>query len=600
MANGLTEIRVPDLGGAKGVTVLELLVAPGTTVAKDTSLFVVEGDKATMEIPAPKAGVLVAFKIKVGDTVDEGQVVAELSESASAPAASVAAPSASAPTASAATSSAPAAAATSAKPNPMPPATGTSITAADYDCDFAVLGSGPGGYTAAFRAADLGLKVVLIERYDTLGGVCLNVGCIPSKALLHAARVIDETKAFAALGLTFAPPVLDLDKLRGHKNNVVGKLTAGLSGMSKQRKVTVVKGTGEFGSATHFNVQTADGLKTVRFKNAVIAVGSQAVKFPNLPWDDKRLMDSTDALELSDIPKRLLVMGGGIIGLEMACVFDALGSKVTVVELAEQLMPGADLDLIKPLQARIAKHYEGIFLNTKVVAIKAEADGLKVSFEGANAPPEQLFDKVLVSVGRSPNGKKIKAELAGVNVTDRGFIDVDKQQRTNVANIFAIGDVVGQPMLAHKATHEAKVTAEVAAGHKSEFVARVIPSVAYTDPEIAWVGLTETEAKKQGIKYGKGSFPYAASGRAIGVNRTEGLSKLLFDETTHRVIGGGIVGPNAGDLIAEVALAIEMGCDASDISLTIHPHPTLSESVAMAAEMFEGTITDLYIPKKRA
>ena len=543
---------------------------------------------------------LVAFKIKVGDTVDEGQVVAELSESASAPAASVAAPSASAPTASAATSSAPAAAATSAKPNPMPPATGTSITAADYDCDFAVLGSGPGGYTAAFRAADLGLKVVLIERYDTLGGVCLNVGCIPSKALLHAARVIDETKAFAALGLTFAPPVLDLDKLRGHKNNVVGKLTAGLSGMSKQRKVTVVKGTGEFGSATHFNVQTADGLKTVRFKNAVIAVGSQAVKFPNLPWDDKRLMDSTDALELSDIPKRLLVMGGGIIGLEMACVFDALGSKVTVVELAEQLMPGADLDLIKPLQARIAKHYEGIFLNTKVVAIKAEADGLKVSFEGANAPPEQLFDKVLVSVGRSPNGKKIKAELAGVNVTDRGFIDVDKQQRTNVANIFAIGDVVGQPMLAHKATHEAKVAAEVAAGHKSEFVARVIPSVAYTDPEIAWVGLTETEAKKQGIKYGKGSFPYAASGRAIGVNRTEGLSKLLFDETTHRVIGGGIVGPNAGDLIAEVALAIEMGCDASDISLTIHPHPTLSESVAMAAEMFEGTITDLYIPKKRA
>ena len=597
MANGLTEIRVPDLGGAKGVTVLELLVAPGATVAKDTSLFVVEGDKATMEIPAPKAGVLVAFKIKVGDIVDEGQVVAELSESASAPPASVVAAPASAPTA--VTSNAPATAARSA-PNPMPTEKGASISNADYDCDFAVLGSGPGGYTAAFRAADLGLNVVLIERYDTLGGVCLNVGCIPSKALLHAARVIDETKAFAALGLTFSAPVLDLDKLRAHKNNVVGKLTAGLAGMSKQRKVTVVKGTGEFGSASHFNVQTAEGLKTVRFKNAVISVGSQAVKFPNLPWDDKRLMDSTDALELSEIPKRLLVMGGGIIGLEMACVFDALGSKVTVVELAEQLMPGADLDLVKPLQNRIAKHYEGIFLNTKVVAIKAEEGGLRVSFEGANAPPEQLFDKVLASVGRSPNGKKIKAELAGVNVTERGFIEVDKQQRTNVSHIFAIGDVVGQPMLAHKATHEAKVAAEVAAGHKSEFVARVIPSVAYTDPEVAWVGLTETEAKKQGIKYGKGSFPYAASGRAIGVNRTEGLSKLLFDETTHRVIGGGIVGPNAGDLISEVALAIEMGCDASDISLTIHPHPTLSESVAMAAEIFEGTITDLYIPKKRA
>ncbi len=599
MANGLTEIRVPDLGGAKGVTVLELLVAPGTVVAKDASLVVVEGDKATMEIPAPIAGVLVAFKIKVGDTVDEGQVIAELNESASAPAASVSTPASAQPVSTPAPVSAPNAA-VSAAPNPAPTAAGASISNADYDCDFAVLGSGPGGYTAAFRAADLGLNVILIERYDTLGGVCLNVGCIPSKALLHAARVIDETKAFAALGLTFAAPVLDLDKLRAHKNNVVGKLTAGLAGMSKQRKVTVVKGTGEFGSATHFNVQTAEGLKTVHFKNAVISVGSQAVKFPNLPWDDKRLMDSTDALELSDIPKRLLVMGGGIIGLEMACVFDALGSNVTVVELAEQLMPGADLDLVKPLQTRIAKHYEGIFLNTKVVAIKAEKAGLKVSFEGANAPPEQLFDKVLVSVGRSPNGKKIKAELAGVNVTERGFIEVDKQQRTNVPHIFAIGDVVGQPMLAHKATHEAKVAAEVAAGHKSEFVARVIPCVAYTDPEVAWVGLTETEAKKQGIKYGKGSFPYAASGRAIGVNRTEGLSKLLFDETTHRVIGGGIVGPNAGDLISEVALAIEMGCDASDISLTIHPHPTLSESVAMAAEMFEGTITDLYIPKKRA
>jgi dihydrolipoamide dehydrogenase len=578
------DIRVPDIGGAKGVRVLELLVAPGAHVAKEASLLVVEGDKSTMEIPAPVAGVLVAFKVKVGDAVDEGQVIAEMTETAAAnaPAVPASAPAAPAPIAQAA------------------PALGTAAVSADFDCDLAVLGSGPGGYTAAFRAADLGLNVVLIERYDTLGGVCLNVGCIPSKALLHAARVIDETKAFADLGLSFGTPKLDLDKLRKHKNGVVSKLTTGLAGMGKQRKVTVVKGQGEFGSATHFNVQTADGLKTVRFKHAIIAAGSQPVKLPGLPWDDKRLMDSTDALELAEIPKRLLVVGGGIIGLEMACVYDALGSKVTVVELSEQLMPGADLDLVKPLQARISKHYEGIFLNTKVTTIKAENTGLKVSFEGANAPPEQLYDRVLVSVGRTPNGKKIKAELAGVQVTDRGFIEVNKQQQTNVAHIFAIGDIVGQPMLAHKATHEAKVAAEVAAGHKSEFVARVIPSVAYTDPEVAWVGLTETEAKKQGIAYGKGSFPYAASGRAIGVNRTEGLSKLLFDEKTHRVIGGGIVGPNAGDLISEVALAIEMGCDASDISLTIHPHPTLSESVAMAAEVFEGTITDLYIPKKRA
>jgi dihydrolipoamide dehydrogenase len=586
------DVRVPDLGGAKGVRVLELLVEPGAHVAKEASLIVVEGDKATMEIPAPTGGVLVAFKIKVGDTVDEGQIIAELTESAAAKSAAAPAPAASAPAVAATPVAAPV-------PAVAPAALISTLASADYDCDLAVLGSGPGGYTAAFRAADLGLNVVLIERYDTLGGVCLNVGCIPSKALLHAARVIDETRAFADLGLTFGTPTLDLGKLRKHKSNVVSKLTAGLAGMSKQRKVTVVTGSGEFGSATHFNVQTTDGLKTVRFKNAIIAAGSQPVKFPNLPWGDKRLMDSTDALELSEVPKRLLVMGGGIIGLEMACVYDALGSKVTVVELAAQLMPGADLDLVKPLQNRIAKHYEGIFLNTKVTDIKAEKVGLKVSFEGDAAPPAQHFDRVLVSVGRTPNGKKIKAELAGVNVTERGFIEVDKQQRTNVAHIFAIGDVVGQPMLAHKATHEAKVAAEVAAGHKSEFVARVIPSVAYTDPEVAWVGLTETEAKKQGIRYGKGSFPYAASGRAIGVNRTEGLSKLLFDEATHRVIGGGIVGPNAGDLISEVALAIEMGCDASDISLTIHPHPTLSESVAMAAEMFEGTITDLYIPKKR-
>lgn len=593
------DIRVPDLGGAKGVRVLELLVQPGARVEKEQSLLVVEGDKATMEIPSPSAGVLKAFTIKLGDTVDEGQVIAQL-DAADAPAAKPA-PAPSAPTAVAqeAKPAAPAPMSPAPAATAAPAATGAAISSADFDCDVAVLGAGPGGYTAAFRAADLGLNVVLIERYASLGGVCLNVGCIPSKALLHAARVIDEARSFAAHGIQFAPPTIDLDALRQHKTKVVSKLTAGLAGMSKQRKVTVVQGVGEFGSPNHFVVQTEAGAKTVRFKHAIIAAGSQAVKLPGLPWDDKRLMDSTDALELNDIPKRLLVVGGGIIGLEMACVYEALGSKVTVVELADQLMPGADLDLVKPFQARIAKHYEGIYLNTKVTAIKAEKEGLRASFEGEKAPSEQLFDRVLVSIGRSPNGKKIKAELAGVQVTDRGFINVDKQQRTNVSHIFAIGDVVGQPMLAHKATHEAKVAAEVAAGRKSEFVARVIPSVAYTDPEIAWVGLTETEAKKQGIAYSKASFPHAASGRAIGIGRTEGLSKLLFDPETHRVIGGGIVGPSAGDLITEVALAIEMGCDAADISLTIHPHPTLSESVAMAAEIFEGTITDLFMPKKR-
>ncbi len=589
-----TEIKVPDLGGAKGVKVIELLANVGDTVKKDQSLFVVEGDKATMEIPSSHAGLLEALLVKVGDTVDEGQVIGKVQAGV---------PEAPSAAASAATKPAPApvsvAAPGTTAPVPGPKATGTAPTSTDFDCDLAVLGSGPGGYTAAFRAADLGLNVVLIERYSTLGGVCLNVGCIPSKALLHGARVIDEAKAFADLGISFGAAKIDLDKLRKHKDTVVSKLTAGLAGMSKQRKVTVVQGTGQFGSAQHFDVQTAEGKKTVRFKHAIIAAGSQPVKLAGFPWGDPRLMDSTDALALSDIPKRLLVVGGGIIGLEMACVYDALGSRVTVVELSDQLMPGADLDLVKPLQTRIAKHYEAIHLNTLVKSIVAEKDGLRASFEGPNAPEPQLYDRVLVSVGRSPNGKKINAEAAGVAVSDRGFIAVDKQQRTNVSHIFAIGDIVGQPMLAHKATHEAKVAAEVAAGHKSEFVARVIPSVAYTDPEVAWVGITETEAKKQGIAYGKGSFPYVASGRAIGVNRTEGLTKVLFDSQTHRVIGGGIVGPNAGDLIAEVGLAIEMGCDAQDLSLTIHPHPTLSESVGLAAEVFEGTITDLYLPKRK-
>jgi len=470
---------------------------------------------------------------------------------------------------------------------------------ADFECQVAVLGSGPGGYTAAFRAADLDQNVVLIERYDTLGGVCLNVGCIPSKALLHAARVIDEAAHSSDLGIEFGPPKIALDKLRSYKDGVVAKLTGGLAGMAKQRKVTRVHGNGHFISANEIEVETADGKKMVRFEKCIIAAGSQAVKLAGLPWDDKRLMDSTDALLLEEIPQRLLVVGGGIIGLEMACVYEALGAKVTVVELLDQLMPGADIDLVKPLATRLGKRYEGIYLKTKVTKIESEKKGLKVTFEGEKASEPQLYDRVLVAVGRSPNGKKIGAEAAGVQVSDRGFIAVDKQMRTNVPHIFAIGDLVGNPMLAHKATHEGKVAAEVCAGQKSEFVARVIPSVAYTDPEVAWVGVTESEAKKSGIAYGKGVFPYAASGRAIGINRTEGFTKLIFDEATHRIIGAGITGPNAGDLISEVALAIEMGAEAADIGLTIHPHPTLSESVGMAAEVYEGTITDLYIPKRK-
>ncbi len=462
-----------------------------------------------------------------------------------------------------------------------------------------MLGSGPGGYTAAFRAADLDQDTVLIERYATLGGVCLNVGCIPSKALLHAAKVIDEAAHAAGIGIEFGKPKIDIKKLAAFKNKVVAQLTGGLAGMSKQRKVTVVQGVGKFVSANEIEVDGKDGKKLVRFEKCIIAAGSQSVKIPGFPWDDPRLMDSTDALVLDEVPKKLLIVGGGIIGLEMACVYEALGSQVTVVELLDQLMPGADPDLVRPLAQRIGKRYAGIYLKVKVAKIEAQKNGLKATFEGDKAPEPQLFDRVLVAVGRAPNGSKIDADKAGVNVTDRGFIPADKQMRTNVAHIFAIGDIVGNPMLAHKATHEGKVAAEVCAGRKSEFVARVIPSVAYTDPEVAWVGITEAEAKKDGVKYGVGKFPYAASGRAIGIGRTEGFTKLIFDEATHRVIGAGITGPNAGDLISEIALAIEMGCEAADIGLTVHPHPTLSESVGMAAEVYEGTITDLYIPKKK-
>ena len=619
------EIKVPDIGNYSDIPVIEVLVKAGDTVSKDQGIVTLESDKATMEVPSPAAGVIREVKVKVDDTASEGKVVAILetaaTSAAGAPAKSevsaakaesrkaevpdqsvpsTAVPGAVLPPAS--MQSSPAAAG---HPLPggegkaAPQAAAASGRKADIECQVVVLGSGPGGYTAAFRAADLGQDTVLIERHATLGGVCLNVGCIPSKALLHAGRVIEEAAHAEEIGLSFGKPKIDLDKLRASKDKVVKQLTGGLSGMAKQRKVNVVSGTGKFISANEIEVDGTGGKKLVRFEKAIIAAGSQAVKLPGFPWDDKRMMDSTDALDLADIPKKLLVVGGGIIGLEMACVYDALGSEVTVVELLDQLMPGADPDLVRPLQQRLAKRYAGIHLKVKVARIEAEKKGLKATFEGDKAPEPQLYDRVLVAVGRSANGGKVNAEAAGVKVSERGFIPVDRQMRTNVPHIFAIGDLVGQPMLAHKATHEGKVAAEVAAGEKSEFVARVIPSVAYTDPEIAWVGLTEAEAKKEGIAYGVGKFPHAASGRAIGIGRTEGFTKLIFDEASHRVIGAGIVAPNAGDLIAEIGLAIEMGCEAADIGLTIHPHPTLSESVGMAAEVYEGTITDLYIPKKK-
>ena len=591
MANAI-EIKVPDIGNYSGVPVIEILIKPGDSVKKDQGIVTLESDKATMEVPSPAAGVIKEIKVKLGDEVGEGALIALL-ESAEA---ATAAP---APAQAAKAAPAPVAAAPAPSAAPAPKAAAASGRTADFECQVVVLGSGPGGYTAAFRAADLGQDTVLIERYSTLGGVCLNVGCIPSKALLHAGRVIEEAAHAEDIGLSFGKPKIDLDKLRASKDKVVKQLTGGLAGMAKQRKVRVVEGVGKFISPNEIEVEGKDGKKLVRFGKAIIAAGSQAVKLPGFPWDDTRMMDSTDALDLADIPKKLLVVGGGIIGLEMACVYDALGSEVTVVELLDQLMPGADADLVRPLQQRLAKRYAGIHLKVKVAKIEAGKKGLTATFEGEKAPEPQTYDRVLVAIGRSANGGKINAQAAGVNVTDRGFIPVDRQMRTNVPHIFAIGDLVGQPMLAHKATHEGKVAAEVAAGEKSEFVARVIPSVAYTDPEIAWVGLTETEAKQKGIAYGVGKFPHAASGRAIGIGRTEGFTKLIFDEASHRVLGAGIVAPNAGDLIAEVALAIEMGCEAADIGLTIHPHPTLSESVGMAAEVYEGTITDLYIPKKK-
>lgn len=592
------EIKVPDTGSDGEFPVIEVLVAAGDTVAKDQGLVTLESDKATMEIPAPEAGTLAELKVQVGSSVSTGDVIAVLEPAEEADTADKA------PTAAAAKPPVAPSHRAPAEPAAPKPALGSGKKA-DIECKLVVLGAGPGGYTAAFRSADLGLDTVLVERYAELGGVCLNVGCIPSKALLHAAGIIDHAAHGAELGISFGAPKIDLDTLRGFKDKVVGQLTKGLAGMAKQRKVRVQQGTGRFVSAHELEITDAKGkTQLLRFEQAIIAAGSQAVKLPNFPWDDPRIMDSTDALQLADTPKKLLVVGGGIIGLEMATVYRALGSEVTVVEFMDQLMPGTDKDLVKPLADRLKKQGVVVHLKTKAATVKTAKKGITVGFEGAadgqKAGLESgTWDRVLVAVGRAPNGSKIDADKAGVKVTERGFIPVDTQMRTNVPHIFAIGDIVGNPMLAHKATHEAKLAAEVVAGEKREWVARVIPSVAYTDPEIAWVGVTETEAKAKDIKVGVGKFPWAASGRALGIGRTEGFSKLLFDPDTKRVIGGAIVGPNAGELIAEVALAIEMGAEAADIAATIHPHPTLSESVAMAAEVFEGTITDLYLPKKR-
>ena len=585
------DIKVPDIGDFTDVPVVSVLVSVGDTVAAEDPLIELESDKATMEVPSPAAGTVKEIKVAEGDKVSEGMVIMVF-EGADASDGAQPAP-----------AEEPGPAAQGAGSSPAPAsvaATGTASGAGDIHAEVVVLGSGPGGYTAAFRAADLGKKVVLIEKYPSLGGTCLNVGCIPSKALLHVAKVITEAEEMGAHGVSFAKPKIDLDALRSFKDGVVGQLTGGLKGLSKGRKVEVVQGYGVFTGPNMIEVTMDDGVKNVSFDHCIIAAGSEPVNLPFIPQDDDRVIDSTGALELKDIPKRMLVLGGGIIGLEMACVYDALGSKITVVELMDQIIPGADKDIVKPLHKRIEGRYENILLKTKVTAVEAQKKGLKVTFEDDKGETStDTFDKILVAVGRKPNGKLIDADKAGVAVDERGFIAVDGQQRTGVAHIFAIGDVVGQPMLAHKAVHEGKVAAEVCAGQNRHFDARLIPSVAYTDPEVAWAGVTETEAKAKGIKYEKGVFPWAASGRALSNGRSEGMTKLLFDPEDDRIIGGLIVGTNAGDLIAEVALAIEMGADAVDLGHTIHPHPTLSETVNFAAEMFEGTITDLMPPKKK-
>jgi dihydrolipoamide dehydrogenase len=580
----VVEIKVPDIGDYEKVPVIEVTVKVGDHVEKEQSLITLESDKATMDVPSPTAGVVKELKVRVGDVISEGTLIMLLESDESSTAES------------AATDTAPARDIVAA---PMTAQhAGTFLGSADIECEMLVLGSGPGGYSAAFRSADIGMKTLLVERYSTLGGVCLNVGCIPSKALLHTALVIDEAEALGVHGITFAKPQIDLNKLREFKSGVVRKLTGGLAGMAKARKVEVVTGTGTFSDRNHMEVQTAGGKKVVKFKQAIIAAGSEAVKLPFMP-EDPRVVYSTGALELLRIPQRMLVIGGGIVGLELATVYAALGAKIDVVEMLDGLMAGADRDLVKVWEKHNNKRFSNVMLKTKTTGAQAKDDGIYVAFEGEKAPVEaQRYDLVLVAVGRTPNGNKIGADKAGVLVTNRGFIDVDKQMRTNVPHIFAIGDIVGQPMLAHKAVHEGHVAAEAAHGEKAYFDAQQIPSVAYTDPEVAWAGRTEDQLKAAGVKYGKAAFPWAASGRAIANGRDEGFTKLLFDDKTHRVIGGGIVGLNAGDLISEVCLAIEMGANATDIGKTIHPHPTLGESIGMAAELYEGVCTDLPPPRK--
>ncbi|MFT6301024.1 MAG: dihydrolipoamide dehydrogenase [Granulosicoccus sp.] len=592
----LQTIKVPDIGDVNDVEVIEVLVSVGDTVALEDSLITVESDKASMEIPAPVVGIITSMLVKSGDRIAEGSDILVIDVSATAVKETAATVQSETVTVGKTNES------SANSPAVNVPTTPVSAPNSEH-FDLVVIGAGPGGYTSAFRAADLGLKVLLVERYPSLGGVCLNVGCIPSKALLHTAAVIQETRGMAAHGVTFGEPQIDIDKLRDFKEDVIGKLTSGLAGLAKQRDVSVAHGVAKFSSTHSLSIsEDSDTARTsernVSFTSAVIAAGSKNIRIPGFPYDDPRLMDSTGALELADIPKRLLVIGGGIIGLEMGCVYAGLGTKVTVVELSNGLMPGCDRDLVRPLEKRLRADFENIFLGSKVTAVSSADTGLSVNFEGGKSPSNDTFDRVLLAVGRSPNGREIAADIAGVYVDERGFIPVDSQQRTNVEHIFAIGDIVGQPMLAHKATHEGKVAAEVAAGKKSWFDAKTIPSVAYTDPEVAWMGLTETAAKEQGISIAKGSFPWAASGRSLSMGRSEGITKIIYDPKSKQILGAGMVGPNAGELIAEAVLALEMGADIEDIALTIHPHPTLSETFNFAAEVAEGTVTDIYIPKR--
>jgi dihydrolipoamide dehydrogenase len=600
--SNLIEVTVPDIGDFRNIPVIEVLVKPGDAVKKEDPLISLESDKATMEVPAPASGVVKEMRIKVGDKVSKGSAILLLESGAAAANESVASQARAATAAPQRAARAPEA---GPAPSPLPgsgaaerPTPPSSGPRGDIHAEVLVIGAGPGGYTAAFRAADLGRNVVLVERFPTLGGVCLNVGCIPSKALLHVARVLAEADEVAHAGIEFGKPKVSLDKLRAWKAGVVGRLTRGLTGLAKQRKVHVVQGKAQFASPHSVRVETPEGVKTVSFDHCIVAAGSSVARIPGFPYDDKRIFDSTGALELPEIPKRLLVIGGGIIGLEMATVYDALGSRITVVELMDSLIPGADKDLVRPLAKRIEKRYEKILLKTKVAKVEARKDGLEVTYEGASAPKPEVFDSILLAVGRRPNGRDLNAGAAGVTVSERGYIPVDKQLRTNVAHIHAIGDICGEPMLAHKATHQGKTAAEVIAGHKAYFDARTIPSVAYTDPEIAWMGETESQLEARGAQYEKAVFPWAASGRALATGRDEGMTKLLFDKHTRRLLGAAMTGVNAGELIAEAVLALEMGAEAGDIGLTIHPHPTLSETVFFAAEIAEGSITDLYMPKK--